>query len=179
MPNALDWTAAESAIYDWIKAALGDIEVRWSGQDVAQIEADFATIAITSIVPLGSPSERIVYDPARDATGEGVELQSGGPAEVVLTLSVFTAEAVGLTGALTRLARARSLLQNQETNERAALRDAGVTVSRFAGIGGVPALVGADIQGRASLELRLYVQDYASIFTTWIERATWSGALTS
>jgi hypothetical protein len=172
MANELAWTTAEDALYDWIKAAIGALELRWSAQNVAQIEADFATLAITSVVPVGSPQEALFYDPARDAANQGIELRAGGPFEINITISVFAAEASdesgGITSAIARLTRARTILM-ADTDEKEALRAAGVTVSSFGTVAGLPVLVGADIQSRSTLEIKLYAQDFFSTFTTWIE----------
>lgn len=169
MPNELNWEEAEDEVWDWISSALGSMELRWTGQDVPQAETDYAILSIPTVIPIGAPQENILYDPLRDPQGQGVELRAGGPAEVNLTVSVSTAEAQGQTSAVARLARARTIL-TAETVERAALREAGVTVSRLGPVLGIPVLVGADFQGRAALEIRLFVQDFYSTFTTWIEQ---------
>ncbi len=169
MPNELDWNAAENAIYAWAKAAVGSLTLRWMDPNAPIPSTDFGELALSSVTGIGLPEQRIQYDASRDATGQGVELQTGGTEELLLQVTINTAASYGADCATAKLGKARNKLAQLETSERTAMRAAGVTVSRFGPVRSVPALKGAAFRGVAVLEVWLYAQDFASTYTTWIE----------
>ena len=172
MPNELDWNAAEAAVYAWVKAAFGALVVRWVDPNKAEPSTDYASISLGDALGLGMPEQQIHYSASRDGAGQGVEIRTGGTEELLLTISVYTQAVYGADSALSKTAKARNKLAALETSERTAMRAAGVTVSRFSSVRSLPTLAGSAFRGVAILEVRLYAQDFASTYTTWIEHVT-------
>lgn len=170
----IDWAAAEGAIYDWIERVLKapispiDVPVVWRGQDFGQPGESFATLAIPTIIPIGPPEILQAYDAARDPDLQGLEVSTGGPAELTLSIAIRTREAAGPHSAIALAMRGFRELQTEEALEQ--LRAVGLGVKEIRPPLSSPNLLGTDFNGRVTLEAVLRFTDYAVAYQNWIEK---------
>jgi len=164
----MNFTAIENALRAWVLTAsnLDEQHVIWSNQDGNRPSGDVITLKLGDGIPLGAfDAIEEKTDLARPA-GQEVELQVQGPREMVLAIQCFTDSDSGD-------ATARAVLSTVQTKARlpsiaAALEAAGVSIFDLGRVQYVPAINGTDFEGRAVLEVRLYVVDTASEFTSYV-----------
>lgn len=167
-----DWTAIAKALANWAQEASG-LTAIWEGQNRAPPPGDYVTLALDGPIPVGRDSVRYVTDLAREA-GREVEVRVVGERECHLQVQAFTQKTHGGTAANRVIGKLQLALSLPSTGED--LEAAGIAVFDVGPVQNIPALLDADIRGRASMRVRFYVRDSVSDFTGYI--ATVEGSVT-
>lgn len=169
-----DYTAIEDALYSWV-ATSTDLPVIWGNQNARQPEGDYIALFPDGPFSIGQDSLRyLTRDPSpappaeAPEAGEEIEAQVVGEREGHLLLQAYSEAAHGALMAFKMLGKAQTALALPSVHT--ALSSAGISVFDTGRVQNIPALLEADIQGRASLRVRFYFRDSASEFLTFIEK---------
>lgn len=162
--NSVDWSDVESALAQWVQNASGLTAV-WANQNAGQPAGDYVLLQLDGPIPLGLDAVRYITDLGRTA-GQEIEARVVGERECHLLVQAFTASALGGTAANRVIGRLQLALTLPGTVSL--LRAAGVSVFDIGPVQNLPALLEADIHGRASMRVRFYVRDSVSEFGPYI-----------
>lgn len=162
-----------------LASGLSDQQVLLADQDAPASSIDYLTFRLLGGASVGGArGEQITEDPEGEP-GQEMILASRGSQEASLYLQAFTratdpAQEQADAGSLLRCVQAQLRL----TPTRDALYALGVSIFDFGVVQGVPGVYGSKFEGRATLDLRLYVNEGASWRTGYIASCTPSGTLT-
>lgn len=174
---AADWVGVENALQALVKAATGfdNRHCYWADPNVSRPQdGPFATLELVDRQAVGLVPETEQIDHGDGAPGQEVELSAKQTIDCGLRVQVFAPPARGTKpgtprGAASastiasRLRLAASLPSNLDR-----LDAVGVSVYDFGNVLDVPAVVAADFEARAVLDLRFFVVDSVSEFTGYI-----------
>jgi hypothetical protein len=167
---ALNWETIEDAIWTWLKAGTGlpDDSIIWADQNAPQENNPVVMARIAGpLLPLGAmDSVAMNYDPSRPE-GQEIELRVMGHREMTVYVQAYTDEPNGSSAAMALLSNAQIALALPTVRD--GLRQAGLAPFDTGRVMNLSALDEMKFEGRASLDVRFYVADTASEFTTWIE----------
>lgn len=165
---AIAWATVETAIQNWVETASGlaDNKVIWADQDGGRQATPYMTIRMGDLVAVGTGDEvEQIFDEEADA-GEEIEHRIHGQRELHVTVQAF-GPVVGASSARALLSKVQAALSLPSVRET--LRAAGLTAFDAGKIQNISALLGADFEGRAVLDVRFYIAESVSEFTTYIE----------
>jgi hypothetical protein len=164
---AIDWAAKEDAILTLVRNAIpNDVEAIWAGQRLAAPEADFVSLAKTTLTKRGGWVQ-VLEDMGR--VGEEIEERHVTLYSQVVQILAFTHAPTGDTSPMALLGQIQSkipLAQNEKL-----LKDAGLVAVRWDIQQVIPTLVGTEVEPRSALEITFALQDVESTFSTYIEKA--------
>lgn len=166
----MNLAAVQDAIFDWTKAASGfaDGLILWRDQDDPSPVSDFIVLHLTGPFVLGQDSQSEAYDALGPPGGE-VLLGVEGDREVGLRVEFFTSATASGTDAM---ARAGSFVTAcQLPTKREILRAAGLSLFDLGRVEYAPSVQEAGFQGRAFVDMRLYLRDVAQERIGLIESA--------
>lgn len=171
----------QDALHGLLVSASGLAEERvlLADQNAPPAAGDYLTFRLVNGPTVGGArGERISEDMSADA-GQEIILSSQGTQELVLYLQAFTFA----TNEGEETPNAESILkcvqqQLRLSPNRAVLADLGVSIFDFGTPQDVPRPYGSRMEGRASLDLRLYVNEGARWRTGYIASCTPTGTLT-
>src|SRR5262245_45258925 len=166
---SLDWGKVENALQAWVKRASGlpDAFVIWANQDGPRPEDPFLALKLTGMRSLGAvDGTSVSFDPAAEH-GKEIEIATRGERECALSIQCFNAEVLGNDSARAILSKVQAALALD--SYRDFLSAGGVTVFDKGNIREVPAILSNGWEARGILEVRFYVVESVSDFTTYIE----------
>jgi hypothetical protein len=168
-----DFTTVEDALFTAVREASGlpEAQLLLSDEDVpSPLEQDYLTLKMDGPFPLaGGDPETWKFDPQGE-NGQEMVLTGGGPAELVCSLQAYTKKTNGSDSAQALLARVQAQLRL--TPRRASLKAAGLSLFDLGRVQRVPRVYGPATEGRAFLDLRLYVHQGAVFRTGYIATCT-------
>jgi hypothetical protein len=184
---ATDWAAIENALQALVKAGSGfdNRHAYWGGPNVSRPTdgQPFAVLELLTRVPVGCAPEIVQTDDLGRPQGQEVELSATQMVACGFRVSVFAPPARGAhpgvprgTSAASNIAegiRLAAALPSQVAN----LDAAGVGVFDLGQVQDVPAIAGADFEGRAVLDARIYVSSSVSEFTGYIASVETAGTI--
>lgn len=180
-------SAIENALQAWVTAATGldNAHVRWIGANVTRPTDGqfFCMLEVIDRVPLGAVPE-VIQNEDLTRVGQEEELQHVQILDCGFRVQVFAPPARGLnpgvpggSGNAAFIAE-RIRLASALTSIMDALDAVGVSVYDRGKVHYVPAVLGADFEGRAVLDIRFYVADSLSEFTGYIDSVHLDGQVT-
>jgi len=172
------WVGYQAAVRDWLVASTGipTERVIMSNQNGPRPAVPFAEVAFDELVPLGAVD---AVDQSFDASGDPgaeVTITSHGVRDQGVRVRVYTDRAVGDSSARVLLARAQAVLALP--GARAGFHAAGATVWDRGTVAPIPAVLDTRWEGRAELEIRLYVEVQATEQVGYIETLVLTDAVT-
>lgn len=153
-------------------SGLPDDHVVWKDQDYTAPSVDYATLRITSFIPLGIDYVSTSQDLTR-IRGQEIELRARGRREVPLELEFFTAANIsGRSGAALALA-SRALASMVLPSVRQIFRLAEVGLFDVGTAQWIPDVPSTHFRGRAIAVVRLYMPPpTVAEYTGYIERVS-------
>lgn len=183
---ATDWVSIENALQAWIKAGTGfdNRHAYWGGPNVTRpTDGPFAVLELLTRVPVGSVPEVVQSDDLGRPQGEEIELAATQMIACDFRISVFAPPARGTKPGVPRgtsnaanVAEALRLSAALPSN-MANLDAVGVSVFDMGQVQDVKAILGADFEGRAVLDTRIYVSSSVSEFTGYVATVESTGTL--
>lgn len=163
----IDWSNIEDAIYAAFLAASG-ATVIWSYQTGNRPTAPFVSLHMDGPRIIGQDALDHSYDAGADP-GEEITLYARGLREITIRAQAFASTVVNDSSAraLMDLTQARIGLPTA----RDTLRAAGLALFDQGTVVHVPEITGADFEGRATCEFRLYLLQTASEVLGYIAKA--------
>lgn len=174
-----DWAAIENGVAEWVRenSGLAVGQFGWSYSNIRRPDHTFITMEAGEVVGLAAQDEVNVVDHTGDVSppdaGAEIELQAIGLREFGLTLQCFAppsgspAVPRGSSSPRAVLSKLQTALALPSVADK--LSTAGLSCYDRGSIRYVPAIAGTEFEGRAILELRFYVTDTASEFTSYID----------
>lgn len=148
----------ENLIREWVKrgSGLDNAHVIWKHQDTNSPGGSYVAIELGDQVALGSTDAVLETTDLSRPNGEEVELAVLGQREMVVSVEVFT------PGKTRKESAARAIANRIQTSlslssVRDLLAQRGLSAFDRGTVRYVPGIRGADFEGRAVLEVRLYV----------------------
>lgn len=172
-----DWGSIENALVAWVAAQSGltSGQALWAHSNASRPAGTFVTLQIVDVTPVTATDEVSVVDHTSDVTppavGAEIELAVRARRQFGLSLQCF---APASPIAVPRSSSApRAILEKLSASlalpsVRGGFESVGVTCYHRGAVQDIPALVGANFEGRAVLDLRFYAVDGLSEFTTYI-----------
>jgi len=163
--------AFDSALMTQIVAATaallpdGQAQVVFANQNARAPNEDYVTVKPDGPFSVGTGKALVESYDNTQPQGQEVGKTYQGPAEMRLSIQAFT---VGFENAIPILEAIQMAFQTRPVLD--ALETAGITVIDHGRIQSVPKVYGSDMEGRAVLEMRLYVQQSITVRTGYIAK---------
>lgn len=167
---ALDWAAIETALVTWVRTASG-VTTILAKQKAPQPALPYCTVAI-----IDGPRKFSGVDPVDMVTnlgnplGQEIEMTVRAEREITVSVQAFTAGAIGAAPARDLLHKASVALVLPSGHDT--LFAAGLTVIEAADIQALDAVMETAFEGRASMDVRMYLKDLAVEKTGYIATVT-------
>jgi len=160
----------QDAIFDWVVASTGlaDSVVTWRDQNDPAPVAAHVALHLSGPIVLGQDAQTTAYDPLA-APGQEITLGVEGDRELGLRVEFYSPDTASATDAMSRAAS--FLTACQLPTKREILRAAGLSLIDLGRPDYVPSIQEIEFQGRAFVDMRLYMRDLASERTGLIESA--------
>jgi hypothetical protein len=179
-----DWSTIEQALVTWAaaKSGLGAGKVLWAESNARRPDGAFVTLRIADVTAFTVLDEVEVVDHTGDLDppdeGEEIEFRVHALREFGVNVQCYAPPsgkalprgAGSPRAVLEAMSASLSLPSVQDAFEAA-----GCSLLDRGPIQFVPEIVGAGFEARAVMDLRFYVADTASEFTTYIERVQATG----
>jgi hypothetical protein len=164
-----NWDTYENGIRQWVIAATGisPTKVIRAEQDGPRPVAPFVEVRVGDALALGAADGLEQYFDALADPGQEVTQVVRAQREVSVTLRAFTDAAVGGSSARALLARVQASLGFAEVRD--VLHDAGITCFDRGSVQHLPGVLDTRWEGRATLTVRVYVEDTAILTTGYID----------
>lgn len=152
-------------------ASASGLPVVWAEQTGARPPVPaFATLRLGPMLQVGAVDDVVHNYSALRAPGSEIELEVRSIREFTVSVQIFTATAVGDSGARAIAQRTQSALYLPSARE--ALAAVGLSPFDPGQLQVLNKVVGTRFESRALFEVRCYVEMTLSEFTTWIEHCT-------
>lgn len=152
---AINFEALENAIRAWVQPASGYIDdlVLFGDQDTDAPAGDHILIRVGDLLHRGStPAVKRSLTAGSPPAGEEITQTVSGARELLVSIQAFTQATMGNASAKAVLSKVQAALELPTVRE--ALNAAGLGVQDVGDVTGVPEYFGADLEGRAVLDVR-------------------------
>lgn len=178
------WGNIENALVAWVKAQTGFAtgQVLWANSNASRPAGEFVSLQLTDVTPITAADEVQAIDHTGDlvAPDAGAEIEMAVQARRQFGLSLQCFAPAGPIAVPRSATAPRAILEALSASlalpsVKAGFEAVGVSCYSKGATQDIPALVGANFEGRAILDLRFYVVNGLSEFTTYIGTVDASG----